>query len=372
MNVKICHISTAHTRYDVRIFLKEATSLAELSSLFSVSLLIADDYPDEVRNGVSIKSIGKPKSRIERMFTASKKILKKAKKEDADIYHIHDPELFWLIIPLKAAKKKVIFDLHEDLPAQILSKPYLNSISRKLLYWVAKLYEGFLFNKADYIVTATPFICDINRKRNQNIICVSNFPIQAEFRNDATVDLNLKELSVCYTGGISTIRGVGFLIDSVLQSDSDWILHLAGPIGDRLIEEKLNDALSKTNRIKYWGNVDRVTLKKIFSISRAGFVTFLPVPNHTNAVPNKLFEYMSSGLPVICSSFKYWEEIISENNVGLVVDPSNISEIIRSVEYIMKNKDEAIEWGRNGVLAVKNKYNWEAEREKLINVYKRF
>lgn len=337
---------------------------------FLVTFLVADNLPDEVKNNVQIKSIGKSTSRLNRMLSFPIKMLKKAKAENADSYHIHDPELFWLILLLKRKNKKVIFDLHEDLPSQILSKPYINPIARKGIYWLAKLYEKLLLPKAAYVFTATPFIRDINKRYNQKIGCLSNFPIASEFKNDEKATTDLKQRAICYTGGITTIRGVGFLIDSVLQSDDDWILHLAGPIGDAEIKLKLETALVTTNRIKYWGNVDRLTLKEIFNISSAGFVTFLPVPNHINAVPNKLFEYMSSGLPVICSSFKYWKEVINENNVGIVVEPTNVTEIIDSVNFIFNNPNIAAEWGRNGIKAVGTKYNWEAESQKLINTYR--
>ena len=75
--------------------------------------------------------------------------------------------------------------------------------------------------------------------------------------------------------------------------------------------------------------------------SIAGLVTFYPEQNHINAQPNKIFEYMASGLPVIGSKFPFWEEIITKNNAGLCVDPMSPIAIGEAINYILNNPKEA-------------------------------
>jgi glycosyltransferase involved in cell wall biosynthesis len=60
------------------------------------------------------------------------------------------------------------------------------------------------------------------------------------------------------------------------------------------------------------GFVNREEAKQIMAESKAGIVTFLPLPNHINAQPNKMFEYMSASLPVICSDFPLWNSIVEK------------------------------------------------------------
>ena len=366
----ICHLTTVHTRYDIRIFLKEASFLAR-DTQFEINLIVADEFEAEIKNNVHIFSIGKPKSRLHRFVFSSFRILKAALKIKSDCYHLHDPEIFWLIIPLKMLGKKVVFDLHEDLPAQILSKPYLKPYLRKIAYYLAKVYDALLFPFADYLITATPYIKDINKNKNSKIECLSNYPIKSEFKPEKIIDKTVLPKSVCYTGAISSIRGVGYLIDAVVKSNDDWVLHLAGPIGDKAIEKKLQNALKSTSRIKYWGKVDRSVLADIFSVSSAGFVPFLNVPNHVNAVPNKLFEYMSAGLPIVCSNFKYWNEIITDSQTGLLIPPENCDAIIESIKFIFENPDVAKRFGANGLYAIENKFNWESEFIKLKYIYEK-
>ena len=101
----------------------------------------------------------------------------------------------------------------------------------------------------------------------------------------------------------------------------------------------------------------------------AGMVIFRPVPNHINSQPNKLFEYMSAGIPVIASNFPLWQQIVEGNKCGLCVDPLNTRAIAEAIDYMVEHPEEAEEMGQNGREAVLEKYNWEIEEQKLLSFY---
>ncbi len=103
---------------------------------------------------------------------------------------------------------------------------------------------------------------------------------------------------------------------------------------------------------------------------RLGLVTFLPAPNHTESQPNKLFEYMAAGLPVVASDFPLWRHIVESSQCGLLVDPSDPGKIAEAIEWILRHPQEAEAMGRRGAEAVRQTYNWGSEAKTLLDLYR--
>ena len=80
---------------------------------------------------------------------------------------------------------------------------------------------------------------------------------------------------------------------------------------------------------------------------------------------------MSSGIPVIASNFPKWEKIVNENQCGICVDPHDINSIAKAINFLFNNKDKLEIMGKNGRKAIKNKFNWENESKKLIEIYEK-
>ena len=104
---RVCHLTSAHPRTDTRIFLKECRSLA--GNGYSVSLVVADGLGNEYREGVWVYDVGASHGRIDRIWSASQRVFDKAVTLNADIYHLHDPELIPFGLRLKRMGKTVIF-----------------------------------------------------------------------------------------------------------------------------------------------------------------------------------------------------------------------------------------------------------------------
>ncbi len=363
--IKICHLTSAHSRSDTRIYHKECVSLAKISN-YDVTLIVADGKENEVINSVKIHGVDKPIGRLYRFFITPKIIYNKAININADIYHFHDPELIPIGIMLLRKGKKVIFDSHEDVPKQIIAKPYLNRYSLNVLSKIYSFFENYAGSKFTYIIAATPVIRDKFLKINKNTIDINNFPILKELPGNP--NWNDKKDEICYVGGISKIRGINEIIKS-LGTLKAIRLNLAGNFTE--IDLELNiKKMEGWKSVNDFGYVDREMINQILSNSKAGLVTLHPVINYIESLPVKMFEYMAAGIPVIYSNFNLWKDILDGSNCGIAVNPLKSDEISNAIKYIIDHPIESKLMGENGKKLAFLKYNWGVEEKKLINTYK--
>ena len=365
--LKVAHVTSAHPRYDIRIFRKECRTLAEHG--YDVSLIVADGKGDECVDGVSIVDAGLLPGRLNRIFRTTRYVFEKALKINADIYHLHDPELLPIGLKLKKQGKIVIFDSHEDVPKQLLSKPYLHPLFRRLISAVFSVYEHYVCSRLDGIVTATPFIRDKFLAMNSVVLDVNNYPMIGEL--DAEVPWENKKNEVCYVGGIASIRGISEVIQSLSLIKSPVRLNLVGEFSESAVETEVKKLAGWTS-VNARGQLDRAEVREVLGRSIAGLVTFHPLPNHVDAQPNKMFEYMSSGIPVIASNFPLWRDLIEGSDCGVCVDPLNPQSIADGIDFLINNLERAKQMGCNGRHAVYTRYNWDVESKKLIGFYRKF
>lgn len=363
--MKIVHLTSVHQRFDTRIFLKECRSLAAHGH--EVTLVVADGLGDTIRDQVRIIDAGQSANRLARMLNASRRVIARALELDPDIFHLHDPELLPGALALKRNGKKVIYDAHEDLQRQVLSKPYLPAPLRPAVSAVVDALEGHLSRRLGGVIAATPSIARRFRRIGVDCVEVNNFPILNEL---APVEANweTKKREVSYIGGLSTIRGIGTLVRAADILTSDVRINIAGTLSDTALERDLR-SLRGWERVNPLGFLNRQGVRRTLARSMAGIVTFLPLPNHISSRPNKMFEYMSAGIPVIASDFPTWREIVEGTECGICVDPLDPQQIAAAIDRLVNSPREAQRMGENGRKAVMDLYNWTVEERELIGLY---
>lgn len=362
--LKVTHISSAHRRDDIRIFLKMARSAAAMGH--DITFVVADDRGDEIADNVKILGVGKAKSRLARMSQSPKLVLKKALSTQADIYHFHDPELLMIAKALKGTGAKVVMDAHEDTEKQILAKPYLPSFARPIISSIFQLYEGHVLRHIDLVIAATDSICNKYKANGILAIAVKNYPIIGELALQ-DIDYSVKKAVICYVGGISEPRGYYEMVEAAKIGNNKFTIKFAGNLMTKEISEKVQSFSSNT--MEFFGYLDREGIKALFDESSAGLVTLHPTPNHLESLPIKMFEYMSAGLPVIASNFPFWKDIIQDAQCGICVDPHDAVAIAAAINYILDNPKRAREMGLNGQRATIKKYNWSVQAQTMLKAY---
>ena len=163
--IKLCHLTSVHSRFDIRIFHKECASLARKG--FMVDLVVADGKGDEETRGVRIVDAGASKGRLDRMRHAPARVLAKALELDADVYHLHAPELIPVGLKLKKLAKRLFFGTHEDFSQQLRSEPYPSASARwflSLSFVLQKCWDCRRFDAMLNVLLGKIVLCSYARR----------------------------------------------------------------------------------------------------------------------------------------------------------------------------------------------------------------
>lgn len=365
-NCRIAILSSVHPAFDPRIFEKQARTLA--SAGYDVHLVIPHEK-DETVDGVHIHAIPLPRNRLTRMIGGPQRVFREALRLRADVYHFHDPELIPVGLALKMLGKRVIYDVHEDVPKSIRGKTYLPRLLIGPVAAAAELLERGAAGAFDLVILARDDIEEAFRGRGGTLL-IRNYPKREMFAARERVTRTDDDFVVIYSGGLTPGRGAVELVDAMALVPERYRARLMifGKFWPDDLERRLR-ALPGFAKVDYRGWVDHAAVPAELARADAGIVCFLPEPNHVNAGPTKLFEYMASGLPVVASGFPMWRDVIEGNDCGICVDPRNPREIADALEYLASHPERRRAMGENGRRAVITRYNWETEGERLLQAY---
>ncbi|MFV1882889.1 MAG: glycosyltransferase family 4 protein [Balneola sp.] len=362
--IKIVQISSVHPSNDTRIFYKICKSL--VGNGFSVDLIIQHEK-NEIKEGVQIYALPIANSKIDRpLKIIPKLIIKCLKYPRGTIIHFHDPELIPFGLFLKLFGYRVIYDVHEDMPKDILTKKWIPTFFRKGLSVLIDKSEQLSSIVLDSIITVVPTLTA--RFKRSSVVEIRNYPVLEDL-NIKRVDTSDNDDSyVIYIGDFTSRRGIPTLVEAMGYVKGNTKLYLGGRFSEPGLEESLKK-FDGWERTRFLGWVNREQVYEIMSSSVAGLIVSDDVPGHSDSLPVKMFEYMTAGVPVIASNFALWKNIIEGEKCGILVNSNNPKEIADAISWLEEHKEEAKKMGLRGQKAVLEKYNWGTEEKKLLKLY---
>lgn len=315
-------LTSGHKQRDPFVFLSKRLPPFGKRDI-GLPILYRAGSPEE---GIQVVPLKQRASRAGRLLLSAFSAFSEAKRQQAQVYHFHDPELLLCGLLLRLCGKKVVYDVHEDVPRQIMAKTWIATPLRRIASILFEGWENLCARCMSGIVAATPVIEQRYRKKNKNTVNVNNYPILSEFL-PLSAEQKEKHGGLCYLGDISPIRGIRELVSALEHTQAGLLL--AGRYESENLKSEM-ESLPGYDKVEYLGYLDRKGVANALERANIGMVTLHPTPNYLVSLPIKLFEYMAAGLPCIVSNFPYWRELVGEADCALFVDPLSPQEIAQA------------------------------------------
>ena len=321
----------------------------------------------EKKKGLVIKRIkvrstfGKGKKQIFKFLKFNRKLFFKLMRTRFDIVHCHD---FDTLIPgflaAKLKRKKIIFDSHEFYPAMMIDQ------GMKRLSFFARKLQTFISKRVDAIIVVNPVLERIFKKLNENTHLVMNSRKLDEFKNIKNNPLKKykNKKKFLYIGAFSPGRNLLELLD-IFRNKNNAVFILGGNGRlEKQIKGKLHKNIVFLGRVKK-EDVPKYTLASdyLLAIYRSKFLN-----NDIAGPPNKLFEAIAAGKPIITSKNGSTGELVRSIGCGITVNPDNKEEINGLIDRLSIDKNLQKKLSKKAVEAQK-RYNWKEESRNLVIAY---
>ena len=366
----IVHLTSAHPPFDHRIF-KQCRSIAE--SGYRATLVVVTDR-DQLVSGVQIKAVPRPKTRKSRMTRTTWHVFREALRTDGDIYQFHDPELIPAGLLLRAFGRKVVYDVHEHVAAQIIDKIWIPKPVRAVTAQAYGWLDRLTLPRWSAVVTTSEELTRQFSRHRTGVITIQNYAILEEFVSSARHERNGNSSHVLVDcGGVSPRTSTRAVVEalSLVPAALDIKLMIAGPV-DTDNNARLDEiqALAGWKRVEYQGTLSRPEMARLMAKAGIALILYRNSPNNNDVRSNRFFEALASGLPVIVPNFPNWRKAIDGIGCGIAVDPTNPEAIANAISYLTTHPEEAKEMGHRGREAALKNFNWSNESAKLLNLYR--
>lgn len=370
----VCILTSAHSPFDGRIYHREAVSLRNKG--FGVTIIAPFDHSETTIDGIKIKNLPVLKGRAQRFVKTGRSIFQAAIKQDADIYHFHDPDLIPWMWLLAGRGKRVIYDVHEYTGKTMMTKQWLPPYLRKTFSYLVDYLEKRMSERFAGIVTVDLHMEELFKRRNRNVCTAFNLPPSWFIEKSIVREVTDKK-RILYVGSLNKVRGYSVIIDAmrlVQTKHADAVCEIIGTIDYSGISDKYPPFQEPGEKIRNVSWTGSLSFRDVPSYLAKATICWLPLqstPNYELANPVKLFEYMAAGRPIVASKLETTAKIIEQARCGILVPPNDVKAHAEAICYLLDNPQIGEEMGLNGRQALLEKYNWESQEKNIFDLYER-
>lgn len=265
-------------------------------------------------------------------------------------------------IACRIKSKNIVYDSHE----YFTEVPEL--VGRKFPKKIWSIIERFILPKIKYAYTVSESIAIAYEKiYGIQMQVIRNVPYcQLEPLTVNQKDTTIK--TILYQGSLNVGRGLEQMIDAMEYIDNSIFKIIGdGDVRDKLktrVEEK-----SLQSKVQFLGQIPFQELVKETQQADLGIALEENLGlNYYYALPNKLFDYIQAGVPVLVSPFPEMQKIVNKYSIGTVYDHKNPQELAGKIKEIFDLEKRYLKWKENTQKAAKQ-LCWENEEKMLINLY---
>jgi len=263
----------------------------------------------------------------------------------------------------KWKKVKLIFDSHEyftEVP-ELINRPIVKG------FW--KFLERSMLPQAQHIFTVSPSIADLFKKEYQlNVKLLRNVPtIHKPFVAVDNIKIEGKKILI-YQGAINVNRGIEFMVEAMLHLQNT-VLYIAGE-GD--IAEKIEQLIEQhhlEDKVKMLG---RIHLEKLHAYTQQADLGLSLEEdaglNYRFALPNKLFDYIQAGIPVLVSNLPEMKNLVDHYQLGETIEKHEAKHIAEKINAMLNNAQQMDTWKKNAKKAALE-LNWEKEKHVIADLF---
>jgi glycogen(starch) synthase len=284
---------------------------------------------------------------------------RRGRRFNAHLYITNDLDTLLAGVLCAGASRRLIHDAHELWPDQWIG---MGVFPGPVIAWL-RIFERVLICRAEAVITVNEFIADVLRSRYgiRRLSVVMNLP-------DASARASQpSKRTALYHGAYVANRGLENLVLSCAFLQKDVTLVLRG-YGE--LENKLRQLGRPYDNVRFEKPVPMAQLVRKAAEASVGVVPYLPTNlNNYYASPNKLFEYIRAGIPVVGSDIPFLRKVIVGENIGCIFNPYDPRSIALAINRATGT--DLLPVFRRSVRRVQDKYSWEHESKKLVMLVER-